>query len=142
MTPKAGYSGTPLAKKLGIEDGHRVALLRPPPGFRALLEGLPASVEPEVDPRGKGPFDVLVLFAPDAAALEQRIPAALKRMTPEAALWVSWPKKSSPLFRDLTEDGVRAVALPLGLVDMKVCAVDQDWSGLKLVVRVENRPKR
>ncbi len=136
----AGYSGTPLARKLGIRDGHRVALLRAPPGFESLLEGLPASARVVRDPRGRGPFDVLILFVPDRDALERRFPPALERMDPHGALWVAWPKKSSPLFRDLTEDGVRQVALPTGVVDNKVCAVDGDWSGLRLVLRVENRP--
>jgi hypothetical protein len=144
MAATAGYSGTPLVKKLGIEAGQRVALLQPAlhGGFRALLVGLPAGVKPVSDPRGRGPFDLVVLFAPDVASLRARLEPALRTLDPDGALWVSWPKKSSARFRDLTEDGVRAAALPLGLVDVKVCAVDEDWSGLKLVVRRENRPSR
>lgn len=134
-----GYSGTPLAKKLGIKDGHRVALLKPPRGFAGTLEGLPAGVRPVADPRGRGPFDVVVLFVPDAAALRAGLVRAASLVPADGALWVSWPKRGSALFRDLTEDGIRALALPLGLVDVKVCAVDADWSGLKLVVRRENR---
>src|SRR5262249_1862183 len=103
--------------------------------------GLPAGVELVADPRGSGPFDVIVLFAPDTAALEQKLPRARKLLEPSGGLWVAWPKKSSPLFRDLTEDGIRALVLPTGLVDHKVCAVDADWSGLRLVVRVANRPR-
>ena len=142
MALPAGYSGTPLVKKLGIKPGHRVALLKPPRGFGALLEGLPADVKPVTDPKGRGPRDLIVLFAPDMASLRTRLAPALRTLDPAGALWVCWPKKSSALFRDLSEDGVRAAALPVGLVDVKVCAVDEDWSGLKLVVRLENRPKR
>jgi hypothetical protein len=140
LSPTAGYSGTPLFKKLGIGEGHRVALLHPPRGFTALLEGLPASAALSTDPRGKGPFDVVVLFVGDRAALEKDFSRAHRLIPPGGALWVSWPKKSSRLFKDLTEDAIRAVALPTGLVDVKVCAVDEDWSGLELVVRLENRP--
>jgi hypothetical protein len=129
-------------RKLGIKEGHRVALLRPPAEFASLLVGLPGSVELVADPRSKGPFDVVVLFARDAAALSKDLPRASKLIEPDGAIWVSWPKKSSALFEDLTEDGIRDVALPTGLVDVKVCAVDQDWSGLKLVVRLANRPGR
>jgi hypothetical protein len=129
-------------RKLGIKDGHRVALLHPPRGFAKLLEGLPASVRLVTDPRGKGPFEVVILFAADTASLKKDLPLATKLIESDGALWVSWPKKSSPMFRDLTEDGIRAVALPTGLVDVKVCAVDRDWSGLKLVVRLERRPAR
>ena len=142
MSAGAGYSGTPLAKKLGIKAGHRVALLNARRGFEAALEGLPAPVELVRDPRGRGPFDVVVLFTPDSGALRKGLGRAAELTDPDGALWVSWPKKSSPLFKDLTEDGIRAAALPTGLVDVKVCAVDADWSGLKLVVRVENRPRR
>ena len=142
MSPTAGYSGTPLAKKLGIKEGHRVALLHPPRGFEDLLEGLPSAVQLARDPRGRGPYDVVVLFTADTAALKQDLARASRLMDTDGALWVSWPKKSSARFRDLTEDGIRAVALPTGLVDVKVCAVDDDWSGLKLVVRLANRPRR
>jgi hypothetical protein len=142
VSSAAGYSGTPLARKLGIKEGHRVALLHAPRGFRALLEGLPSAVGLVDDPRGKGPYDVVVLFVPDQASLRKGLARAAKLTDTDGALWVSWPKKSSPLFKDLTEDGIRAVALPTGLVDVKVCAVDQDWSGLKLVLRLEKRPSR
>jgi hypothetical protein len=142
MTPGAGYSGTPLARKLGIKEGARVALLHPPRGFLDLLGDLPPDVQPVTDPRGKGPYDVIVLFTPDEAALRKHLGRALKLLDPNGGLWVSWPKQSSRLFRDLTEDGIREVALPLGVVDNKVCAVDDDWSGLRLVVRLENRPSR
>ena len=119
-----------------------MALLRPPRGFKRLLEGLPSAVDLVTDPRGKGPFDVVVLFTPDAAALQRGLTRAAKLTDTDGALWVSWPKRTSPLFKDLTEDGIRAVALPTGLVDVKVCAVDEDWSGLKLVLRLANRPSR
>jgi hypothetical protein len=140
MSPGAGYSGTPLARKLGIREGHRVALLHPPRGFADLLEGLPEGVAPVTDPRGQAPFDVVVLFTPDAAALEKEFGRALKLMDPHGGLWISWPKKSSPLYRDLTEDVIRAAALAAGVVDNKVCAVDETWSALRLVIRVADRP--
>ena len=138
----AGYSGTPLAKKLGIKPAHTLALLDAPDGFERMLAGLPADVEPVRDPRGKARFDVVVLFVGDAAALRARLPRAVERTDPHGALWVSWPKKASPLFRDLTEDGIRSAGLAAGMVDNKVCAVDADWSGLRLVVRTADRPKR
>jgi hypothetical protein len=137
-----GYSGTPLAKKLGIKPGHRVALMNAPEYFERALRGLPADVTPTRDPGGRSRFDVVVLFVPDAAALRARLARALQRLDPHGALWVSWPKKSSPLYRDLTEDGIRAAALAAGVVDNKVCAVDADWSALRLVVRTADRPKR
>jgi hypothetical protein len=132
----AGYSGTPLVRKLGIKAGHRVLLDGVPDGF--VLEGLPDGVS--VDHRaGPGPYDVVVAFTPDRAALERGLPAHETRIERNGAIWVAWPKRASNVPTDLTEDGVREVALPRGLVDVKVCAVDAVWSGLKLVIRKENR---
>jgi hypothetical protein len=132
----AGYSGTPLVRKLGIKTGHRVLLDAAPGGF--VLEGLPDGVS--VDHRaGPGPYDVVVAFAPDRATLERSLPAHENRIERNGAIWVAWPKRASKVLTDLTEDGVREVALPRGLVDVKVCAVDAVWSALKLVIRTQNR---
>lgn len=128
MTTAAGYSGTPLPRKLGIKDGSRVLLVGAPAGF---------TLEADHHVRaGSQPYDVLLVFCPDTAALRRRWPAAAERTAERAALWVAWPKRASGVATDLTEDGVRAHALPLGWVDVKVCAVDDVWSGLKLVRRL------
>jgi hypothetical protein len=134
----AGYSGTPLARKLGIKAGHRVAALNAPEGFGALLE-LPSGVRLMDALTADEPFDVIVLFATELAALEAQFPAAARRLRPAAGLWVGWAKKSSPLAGELTGDVVRAAGLAAGLVDNKVCAIDQDWSGLRFVYRLRDR---
>lgn len=133
----AGYSGTPLATKLGIKPGDRVGVFRDPGHFPDLVAPLPSGAALVSGPRSA--CEMIVLFCADRRVVEDRLPAALRLLPADGALWVSWPKKSSPLFVDLTEDGVREVALPLGVVDTKVCAVDEDWSALRLVVRRENR---
>ncbi|MFI5906836.1 DUF3052 domain-containing protein [Dactylosporangium sp. NPDC051541] len=132
----AGYSGTPLPKKLGIHAGHRVLLDGAPAGFD--LADLPADVS--LHRRGTpGLYDVIVMFCPDLARLRRRWPV-LHRLTPPAgALWVAWPKRSSGLTTDLDETGVREFALANGRVDVKVCAIDGTWSGLKHVIRVSDR---
>jgi hypothetical protein len=130
----AGYSGTPLPKKLGIREDARVALLDAPEGFAA--EALPGI---EASTALRGTFDVIVFFTTERASLERGLPALRKAMVPNAGLWVAWPKKASKVPTDMTEDVVREVALPTGLVDNKVCAVDDVWSGLRLVIRRENR---
>ncbi|RIQ24284.1 DUF3052 family protein [Jiangella rhizosphaerae] len=131
-----GYSGTPLVRKLGIKAGHRVLLDGVPGGFE--LEGLPDGVVVE-HRAGGGPYDVVVAFTRDRAALERELPAHEARIERDGAVWVAWPKRASKVPTDLTEDVVREVALPRGLVDVKVCAIDEVWSGLKLVIRRENR---
>jgi hypothetical protein len=136
----AGYSGTPLAKKLGIQEGTRVYVSGGPPDYNALLAPMPVGVTQLDGIDAK--TDVIHLFEASRARLEKALKAALKKMRPDAAIWVSWPKKSSKVPTDITEDTIREVALPMGLVDVKVCAVDEVWSGLKLVIRKENRPKR
>jgi hypothetical protein len=133
----AGYSGTPLAKKLGIKPGHAVALLGAPDGFEATLEGLPDGVTFRTAARGTN--DVLVTFHTRRADLEQRLPARLAAMDVDGGLWVAWPKRASGVATDITEDTVRQVCLPLGLVDNKVCAIDATWSGLRVVWRRELR---
>jgi len=135
----AGYSGTPLAKKLGIKEGSRVAAVGAPDGFPALLEPLPDGVA--LRDRLRGPLDVIVFFTKDRAELAKRLPALTKALDPAGGLWVSWPKQSSGVPTDMTEQVVRGVALPTGLVDNKVCAIDETWSGLRLVIRLENRPR-
>lgn len=133
----AGYSGTPLAKKLGIKDGTELFPVGAPAGYRKLLAPLPAGVK-FVSRLGQG-TDVVHFFTRERRELEKQLPAWYDRLRDDASIWVSWPKKASGVATDITEDVVRAVALPIGLVDVKVCAVDDTWSGLKLVVRKENR---
>ncbi len=135
----AGYSGTPLPNKLGIREGHRVALVRAPERFRDTLGPLPDGVAVQAGLVGKAPLDVLVAFVRSRAELERGFAALRRRMAPTAGLWIAWPKKSSGVPTDMSEDVVRDVALPAGLVDVKVCAIDETWSGLRLVVRLENR---
>jgi hypothetical protein len=133
----AGYSGTPLAKKLGIKPGQRVYAPGAPTNYRKLLGPLPDSVEFQT--RVSKTTDIVHVFTASKAALEKSLIAWLKILGPDAAIWVSWPKKTAKVSTDITEDTIRAVALPMGLVDIKVCAVDETWSGLKLVLRKELR---
>lgn len=133
----AGYSGTPLPKKLGIKAGHTVALVDAPDDALDLLDPLPDGVELRHDARGRP--DVSVVFCSTLAVLRRRADQLWRLAHPDRSVWIAWPKKSSPAFVDLTEDHVREVALPLGLVDVKVCAIDETWSGLKLMVRKELR---
>ncbi len=133
----AGYSGTPLSKKLGIKPGSKVHLVEAPPGYPKLLTPLPEGVE--FVPHVSETTDLVHCFSTSRAQLEKRLPAIRKKMRADAGVWVSWPKKAAHVVTDLTEDGVRDLALPLGLVDVKVCAIDAVWSGLKLVVRKELR---
>src|SRR2546430_991869 len=133
----AGYSGTPLAKKLGIKEGHEVALLGAPHGFGDELEGLPDAVT--LRRRATGINDVIVSFHSKRADIERRVPALLKALAVDGGLWIAWPKRASKVPTDITEDTVREVFLPLGLVDNKVCAINEVWSGLRVVWRRENR---
>jgi hypothetical protein len=130
----AGYSGTPLAKKLGIKPGARVFVTGAPAEYRQWLAPLPPEVT-FVSRATPGRCDIVHLFADSLAKLDRELPKAREIMTIDGALWVSWPKKSSKVPTDVTEDGVRARALLTDLVDVKVCAVTEVWSGLKLVVR-------
>jgi len=133
----AGYSGTSLIKKLGINPGFRVALLNPPPGYHALLEELPADVT-TLDTLD-GVFDLIQFFTSEQAALAEHFPALKKALKPAGMLWVSWPKKAAKLPTDLNENIIRDIGLQNGLVDVKVIAVDEKWSGLKFVYRVKDR---
>jgi hypothetical protein len=135
----AGYSGTPLVKKLGIKAGHRVALVNSPPEFARALGDLPADVT--LLPQGnEGLFDVILFFASDRAQLLRQFSALTDHLASAGGLWIAWPKKASGVVTDLTEDVVRAIGLEEGLVDNKVCAVDETWSGLRFVRRLVDRP--
>jgi hypothetical protein len=136
----AGYSGTPLAKKLGIKAGHTVGLFGAPEGFEATLEGLPEGVTLLRGPGRAGRLDVMVCFFTWRADLEKSYAGLSGQLDPAGGLWIAWPKKSSGLQTDLTENILREVVLPSGMVDNKVCAVDKRWSGLRFVWRLENRP--
>jgi len=133
----AGYSGTPLAKKLGIKEGSGCLLVDPPKGFVELLEPLPSDVRFDAEPTER--TDIAIVFATQKDRLQKQLAHFRKQLRPNAMVWVSWPKKASKVPTELSEDGIRDVALPLGFVDVKVCAVSDVWSGLKLVVRKELR---
>lgn len=135
----AGYSGKPLLDKLGIKQGQRIALLSAPDPLPDGLDRMPAGATVTTAIGGK-PFDVILLFTTRRADLEKRFARAARALDPAGALWISWPKKASGVPTDVTEDVVREVVLPAGLVDNKVCAVDHTWSGLRCVWRRENRP--
>ena len=133
----SGYSQTPLVRKLGIAQGARVGVVGDPGHLAGLLDPLPRGARLIRNPRASCP--VTVAFAPTTKRFRNVFPRLLSRLPADGALWIAWPKKSSPLHVDLTEDAIRAAALQVGLVDNKVCALDSDWSGLRLVVRRENR---
>jgi len=131
-----GYSGTPLAKKLGIKEGSRVLVINAPENYSELLEPMPAGVT-FVEDVGKA--DVVHLFSNSRDELFAELSRYKSSIKPTAAIWVSWYKKAAKLPTEITEDTIREAALPLGFVDVKVCAVDEKWSGLKVVIRKENR---
>jgi hypothetical protein len=131
----AGYSGTPLAQKLGIKPGHRLMLLGAP---AALALELPDDVQVVRQARGKA--DVIVSFHTERAAFERRLPQLRARMEPACGLWIAWPKRASKVPTDVTENVVRAAGLANALVDNKVAAIDETWSGLRLVIRLKDRP--
>jgi hypothetical protein len=133
----AGYSGTPLAKKLGIKAGDTVALVGAPNNFEAELEGLPDDVD--LRRRAGGKPEVVILFTTKASDLAKRFPTLAKSVWPNGSLWIAWPKKASGMATDLDENRLRDIGLPHGLVDNKVCAVNDVWSGLRFVWRKENR---
>jgi hypothetical protein len=136
----AGYSGTPLAKKLGVKEGDEVVTLSAPADFAPLLEPLPAGVRLSAPARLPRHAEVVVAFFTKRSDLARRITACGKTIFPDGGLWVAWPKRASGVATDITEDVVREVALPLGLVDNKVCAIDDVWSGLRVVWRKQLRP--
>ncbi len=131
--PEAGYSGTPLPKKLGIAAGLRVVALNAPSDYRELVSPWPDGAA--LAARANKKTDLVHLFVTERAALAKESKRLRELLKPDAILWVSWPKKFSKVATDITEDVIREVVLPLGWVDVKVCAVDARWSGLKLVVR-------
>ena len=137
MSSPAGYSGTSLVKKLGFKASSRVLLLGAPEGYLELLAPLPERV---VFERSASPkTDIAHIFVTRREQLAKHLSALRQKLRPDATLWVSWPKKSSKMPTTITEDTIRELALPLGFVDVKVCAVSEVWSGLKLVVRKEFR---
>jgi len=136
MSATAGYSGTPLPKKLGIKDTSRIALIDAPAGYQ---QSLAAPAMATFDKRPGPATDMVQVFSVRRDHLAAQLEGLRKVLKPEAAVWVSWPKKASKVPTDITEDTIREIALPLGFVDVKVCAVDETWSGLKLVVRKELR---
>lgn len=129
----AGYSETPLPKKLGLKPEARSYFVDAPTGYVRRLGAEPSR-------RLTGPLDFIQAFAHSRASLERRLPALSKALAPDGALWISWPKGSSGVKTDLNENGVRELGLANGMVDVKVCAVDDTWSGLKFVFRLKDRP--
>jgi hypothetical protein len=137
----AGYSGTALPQKLGLKPGSRLGLWSAPDAFLTTLGKLPDGVKVVSLGRAQGPFDVMVAFFADQAAFKKQLPKLHAVLEPNGGLWIAWPKRASGIVTDMTENVVRQHALPRGLVDNKVCAIDATWSGLRLVVRLENRPR-
>jgi hypothetical protein len=133
----AGYSGTPTAQKLGIKPGSRVIVLGAPGDYARVLGGIPPDVALRSSLRGKA--DIVHLFVVREADLAKRLDAMRRAIEPNGAIWVSWPKRASKVPSDLTEDAIRRLALRNGLVDVKVCAIDDTWSGLKLVIPLAKR---
>ncbi len=137
MTPAVGYSGTPLAQKLGIKEGTTVLAVSAPAGYLPLLNPLPPAVQ-FVNRLSKA-TDVVHVFATRRSQLQKVLTTLRRRLKPSGAVWVSWPKRAARVPTDITENTIRELALPMGFVDIKVCAVDETWSGLKLVIRKELR---
>ena len=137
MTQTSGYSGTPLVKKLGIKESFRIKAKNAPDNYLELLAPLPDAVH--ISSRLRGSIDLWHMFTRSRRELTQLLGYALADIRQNGMIWVSWPKKSSGVASDITEDTVRKCALPMGLVDVKVCAIDETWSGLKLVIRKELR---
>jgi hypothetical protein len=134
----AGYSGTPLAKKLGIKPGSAVFVSKAPSNYEALVAPLPDGVT--ITTKMSAATDIAHLFCKSKAELTAGVEKALPKLKEGGALWISWPKKASGVPTDVTEDVIRQVILPMGLVDIKVCAVDETWSGLKLMRRTRSAP--
>jgi len=137
----AGYSGTPLVRKLGIKPDARLGLIGAPEGFDATLGELPAGVRVRRRLGGQR-LDVIVAFHSGRAELALRLPVLARALDPAGGLWIAWPKRASSVPTDVTEDVVRTLGLAGGLVDNKVCAIDETWSGLRLVYRLRDRPAR
>jgi hypothetical protein len=135
----AGYSGTPLAKKLGVKEGCRLAIVSAPNGFAEALE-LPSGVQVRQQARGR--LDVVVFFVTRRAELARRFPTLQNRLEPDGGLWIAWPKRTSDVATDLSFEPVQRIGLDNGLVDNKVAAIDDTWSGLRFVRRERDRPRR
>jgi hypothetical protein len=136
---QAAYSGTPLPVKLGIGEDDEVALIGAPERFEDSLGDLPGVASLHTDLADDARYDVIVAFMTQRSELEAELPRLRARMAPACGLWIAWPKRASGVPTDLTDHVVREVALPTGLVDNKVCAIDQTWTGVRLVIRRENR---
>lgn len=134
----AGYSGTPLAKKLGIKEDSRVALVGAPDGFRGELSDLPPGVTFVTSLAAQ--LDLILFFVKSQSEMTRNFPRLAAKLKPAGMLWIAWPKKASGVATDLSDNSVRQIGLDAGLVDVKVCAVNEVWSGLKFVIRVKDRP--
>jgi hypothetical protein len=139
MSQPAGYSGTPLPQKLGIGEGDEVALIGAPEWLEDLLGGVPSVTQLHTDLDSDALFDVIVVFVSWRAELEAEFGRLRDHMAPACGLWIAWPKKAAKVPTDMSDNVVREVTLPTGLVDNKVCAIDETWSALRLVIRRENR---
>jgi hypothetical protein len=139
MPDGAGYAGTPLARKLGIGEGDEVALIGAPERFEDTLGELPDVASLHTDLADDARYDVIVAFVTQRSELEAELPRLRIRMAPACGLWIAWPKRTSRVPTDVTDQVIRDVVLPTGLVDNKVCAIDETWSGLRLVIRKQNR---
>jgi hypothetical protein len=135
----AGYSGTPLPKKLGIKENQRIALVNEPENFQSLLGAVPDTSE--IVPKLSAPLDLVMLFVESEKTLAKQFPPLAKKLSIDGMIWVAWPKKSSGVPTDLIFDRVQRIGLDCGLVDVKICAIDDVWSGLKFVIRVKDRKK-
>ena len=133
----AGYSATPLPKKLGIKENQRIAFINEPSGFRKVLGELPAKAQ--IVQRLSAPLDLVLFFVDKESVLIRQFPALTKKLSSNGMVWVAWPKKSSGVPTDLTFDRVQKIGLASGVVDVKICAIDEVWSGLKFVIRLKDR---
>jgi hypothetical protein len=139
LPAQSGYSGTPLPRKLGIGEGDEVALIGAPEWFEDTVRALPGVASVHTDLAEDARYDVIVSFVTQRGELESELPRLRARMAPACGLWIAWPKRTAGVPTDMTDNVVRDVALPTGLVDNKVCAIDETWSALRLVIRRENR---
>ena len=142
MPAQAGYSGTPLPRKLGIGEGDEVALIGAPEWLEDTLHAMPDVASVHTDLSEDARYDVIVAFVTQRAELESQLPRLRARMAPACGLWIAWPKRAASLPTDMSDNTVREIALPTGLVDNKVCAIDETWTALRLVIRRENRLSR
>jgi len=135
----AGYSGKPLPTKLGIKDGFRIAIVNEPAGFRPELGDLSAV---RIAAKLQSPLDLILFFVTTQTELKKGFGKLASKLAPAGMLWIAWPKKASGVSTDLSDNSVREIGLAAGLVDVKVCAVDETWSGLKFVIRLKDRVKQ